>query len=287
MLGDELRRRRAWAALRTASALNVVGIALELMTGRELPGIPAWPALVSGAVGLVLFALAMLRPPHWSGRLASWLFVVNSAAIALALFVRDPYYAAFAEHWIPFQGSKLCCVIVAVLAPRLWAGVLATILHAGSSVLAFALLPPDVREQIAFGEPSVTIGVGVLTAAVLAHRLRRESLERELLRAQTEAAAAQHLARTVLAIRHLANTPVQTIALTSALLSQRHPGERSLIARQERAVEKLRRIDELLVRYDRELEWHSDDASIDAIALLEGALTPKPEKPRDDEPPRR
>ncbi|AKF02937.1 hypothetical protein [Sandaracinus amylolyticus] len=275
MVGDELRRRRAWAALRTASALNVVGIVLEMLTGRGLPGIPTWPALVSGVVGAMLLVVALVRRPHWSAQLASSLFVLNSAAIALALFVRDPYYAAYAEHWIPFQGSKLCCVIVAVLAPRLWAGVLATLLHAGSSVLAFELLPAAIREDVAFGEPWVTIGFGVLTAAVLAHRLRRESLEQELLRAQTEAAAAQHLARTVLAIRHLANTPVQTIAIISALLAQRHPSERSLIARQERAVEKLRRIDELLVRYDRELEWHADDASIDAIALLEGALTPK------------
>ena len=73
----------------------------------------------------------------------------------------------------------------------------------------------------------------------------------------------------------------------AALLAQRHPSERALIARQERAVEKLRRIDELLMRYDRELEWNADDASIDAIALLEGALTPKPEKRRDDDFPRR
>jgi hypothetical protein len=83
-----------------------------------------------------------------------------------------------------------------------------------------------------------------------------------------EAAAAEHIARTFLSLRDYANTPIQTIALTTEILRERHPDLAPDVDRLDRAVAALGELSRALARYESSLEWRPGDESPDAATLI-------------------
>ena len=99
---------------------------------------------------------------------------------------------------------------------------------------------------------------------LLVYRLRGLALEREMLRVQAEAAAAEQLARTFLRLRDYANTPIQTIAFTTELLRAKNHDLKPILDRLERAVERLTELSRALTRYETAHKWSPGDESLDA-----------------------
>lgn len=265
--------RGAWLSAMSATALVGLGMVFELAGGRSLPGIPDWPAILSIGVSATLFVLLFVGRRRASMRVASSFFVLNSLAMGFALFVRDPYYAQFG-NWMPFQANKLACVVVALLAPQLWAAFAAIAIHVTSATLVLVTVGPELRETIVF-EPVGTFAYGFVAVGLALYRQRRLALEREVATARAEIVGKERLARTILALRELANTPIQTIELCTEILRVRGPSaDPEVLARLQRAVQRLRELSELLARYQSGVTWDVADTSIDALAELEGSVAP-------------
>jgi hypothetical protein len=261
--------RIAWFSAMLATAIGIVGMLLELAGGRHVLGMPDWPAFVSLAVSASVFGALVAQRSRKNIRFASVAFVVNAAAISFALLVRDPYYAQ-AGDWLPFQANKLGCVLAALLAPQLWSALVGVGLHTASAGLVLASVDVELHQQIVF-EPMGTVTFALVGVVLTLYRQRRLALERHVATVHAETVAAQQLARISLAVRDLANTPIQTLELCSAILQQRFPGAANILALQDRALARLTELGALLQRYEANLTWDHDATSLDAVAELERA----------------
>jgi predicted ATPase/GAF domain-containing protein len=86
---------------------------------------------------------------------------------------------------------------------------------------------------------------------------------------QAESHALRRLARVALAVKDMANTPLQTLNFCLYLLAQQpsqdHP---EILARMWRAVDRLKQLDDLLSAYTQSIDWEHGDEAFDALAVL-------------------
>jgi hypothetical protein len=78
----------------------------------------------------------------------------------------------------------------------------------------------------------------------------------------------EELARMSLAVRDLANTPLQTLELTLELL-RRSDADPTIVERLSRSLQRLRRLNELLASYEQDVVWTARQESFDAVRVLE------------------
>jgi hypothetical protein len=118
-------------------------------------------------------------------------------------------------------------------------------------------------------------------------------MREELERARLEKLALERVARVAIALRDLANTPVQTLELVRQELRRDAPELAVYEARMGRALEQLRKLNEILMQYQRAVTWddqgHAFEGELAApfgatAAAGRGAEAPRP-APRA--PPRR
>jgi hypothetical protein len=245
------QHRRTTLAMRGAvwsSVLNVVGMPIDLMIARD-NGMPWWPNLFSIATGVALLGVLVLRRKQASVRLGSAIFLANAAVIIVALWFGNAAYAASGRPWAPFQANKLGMVTVALLASEPWVGVLGVAGYAGSAIVQELTFPPAVQRHIAMGEPWASVAIGVFALALFVYRIRRESIERHLVQREEEAAVLRRFTDLVLEVRDLSNTPLQTIALSSALIRAERPELRVVLDRVDRALARLKALDAKLTRF--------------------------------------
>ena len=266
--------RAARLGAMTAAGLVVLGLPFELVAGRNLPGIPDWPVFLTMGVSAAAFiALAVFR-----GQRTRWfpsvVLVVNSAALAFALYVRDPYWA-LVGNWMPFSVNKLACVAVALLATEVWAALIAIAFHATSVALVLVAVGPEVRATIP-QEPTGIMAFALISVALVFYRRRQLRLELRFATTRAELLGTERLARTILAIRDLANTPIQTIELCCELLRIRSTLEADVVARMQRALARLCDLSELLRKYEGAVPWRKEDGSIDSIEQLQQSV-PQPQ----------
>jgi hypothetical protein len=255
----QLQTQNAWTATAVAASIHVAGMMLELLLGRTLPSMPIWPSLASATLGAVLLVVLLLRRKAATIRVCSWLFLINSIAIAAALFVTHPYYAALGQKWVPFQANKLGCLITALLAPSFWVGLASIATMAGLAVFQFYLFPGEVRENLAVGEPWTTAAFAMSGVILLWYRLKRMEMERLLVVMHAEAAAIRDTARTFMRLRDLMNTPLQTIELSIEILRRKQGGLEPTLARMKSALKRLRKLNGLLAKYEARLNWEQND----------------------------
>jgi hypothetical protein len=249
MEDDELDERAARRSGAYSCVLNAGGMVIEYTIERKVGGIPAWSAVLSASVGIALLVglMAARRRPRL--RLGTAVFLLNAAAVNFTLWMTHPYYAAAAGPWRPFEPHKLGALTVALLAPNRWAGLLGIFGYVGSAVLQFQLFPGAAHKHLSVTEPWATVAYGAFSVALLAYRLRGLALARAVARGRAEAAVLQRLARASLNLRDLANTPLQTLELSLALLRSR--GDLApVVARMERALMRLQALGRALSQYE-------------------------------------
>ena len=249
-----------------AAALNVIGLPADYLIGRDVPGMPWYPALLSALVGMGLIVLLAARRRHVSTRSCSHAFLANTASILVALWITSSYWAT-TYPWTPFQANKLGALAVALLAQELWVGLVAITGFAGMAIAKYYVLVPEIQGRLPVGEPWLILFYALFAGVLLAYRLRGVALERERLRLLAEAAAAEEVARTFLLVRDYANTPIQNIAFSSQLIRRRHPDLEPLLGPLDRAVEKLTELSRALTRYEAPRMWRSGDESPDGARL--------------------
>src|SRR5262249_9265846 len=119
-------------------------------------------------------------------------------------------------------------------------------------------------------EPWLTLVMVPVAVGVLFYRGHMRRVRFDLIREQTKRAVVQHIVRVFVAIRDFANTPMQTLMLTSDLLANKDP-DNPLVQRTKRAVEQLSRLNQILAAEEKRIgsEWQDIDASFDALREIE------------------
>ena len=116
------------------------------------------------------------------------------------------------------------------------------------------------------GEPFCIIAYGVFALVVLGFKQRGNTLRAELENARAEKVALERLARVAIALRDLANTPVQTLELVRQRLRDGEPHLGLQIERMGRALERLQRLNDLLAPYQSAVVWDEDGPTQREIA---------------------
>jgi hypothetical protein len=271
MTEREARARAAWRSAVIAVVLNLVGMPMEMAIVRTVPEVSASPAIASMAVSAVLLAILLARrrrPPVALGEVA---FFVNLAVNLAALWWIGRSYAGSGRLWMPFQEYKLGMVTVAMIAPQPWAGGVGVAAYAIASFLQRASFDPTTRDHLVMTEPWATIAFGVFSVIVLVYRVRQQRIEHAFAVTRARIEVTERYARVMIAVRDLANTPIQIIALAAEAARRREPGVGHLMDRVDRSLARLRELDRRLRGYEHLVEWRARDESIDAESTVTGA----------------
>jgi hypothetical protein len=268
MLSRDLATRHAWRGALVAAALNAAGMSFDFLLARDVPKMPIYPFALSALVGIGLIVFLLIRRQRATVRLGSVVFLLNTVTILLALWITSGYWAT-GRAWTPFQANKLGALTVPLLAPELGVGIASIAGFAATAIGKFYFLDPEIQRGFPVGEPWFVLIYALFAGVLLIYRLRGLALEREMLRVQAEAAAAEKLARTFLRLRDYTNTPIQTIVFTTELLRAKNHDLKPALDRLERAVEKLTELSHALNRYEKAHNWSQGEESLDATMVDE------------------
>jgi len=183
-----------WRGALVACALNAIGMPLDIFVGRDVPGMPKWPSLMSAAAGLLLAVVLLVRRRHPTYRLCAAVFLLNNAVILVALWITSGVYAAAPGKWVPFQANKLGVLAVAVLSPGLVTGLVMIVGFAGMAVIRYLMLSAELQQRLPIGEPWVILIYSIFAVAILGYRVHSVALARRMFRLRTESIATQQLA---------------------------------------------------------------------------------------------
>jgi hypothetical protein len=275
----DLAARHAWQGAFSAAFLNAVGMSADFLLARDIPTMPMYPYAMSVLVGIGLIVFLLIRRQRATVRLGSAVFLVNSVAILVALWITSGYWATTGRAWTPFQANKLGALAAAMLAPQLGVGLASIAGFAAIAIGKFYVLDPDIHRGFPVGEPWFILIYALFGAVLLIYRLRSTALEREMLRVQAEAAADGQLTRTMLRLRNHTNTPIQTIAFTTELLRAKTHDLKPILDRLERAVDKLTECSRLLSLYETAHKWGPGEESLEATIMDERLFGQQPQGP--------
>jgi len=271
-----------WYGPAVACGLGALGMLLDLVITRSIPGTPEWPNVACSAVSLTL--LALMLSGRRSPRFVAAAFIANNLAMATAFWISDSYFAQTVQHWTPFRPHQLGILTTALLAPpTMWAGVVGIATFVVGAVGHYFLFDPATRAQLPAGSHTVVIAYGMTGLVLFVYRLRHTAAVRARTRAESEKAALRRLARSFLALRDLANTPLQTLEVGVGLLRDRDGNgnggvdgvdRAEVIDRMRRALERLRESHRLLAGLDAHVPWESTGESIDSIEILRDSGKP-------------
>ena len=267
MLSGDLAARHAWRGAFAAAVLNAAGMSADFLLARAVPTMPIYPYAMSVLVGIGLIVFLLIRRQRATLRLGSAVFLVNMVAMLVALWIISGYWATTGRAWTPFQANKLGALAVSLLAPQLGVGLASIAGFAAMAIGKFYFLDPEIQRGFPVGEPWLILIYALFAGVLLIYRLRGLALEREMLRIQAEAAAAEQLARTFLRVSDYSNTPIQTIAFTTELLRAKTHDLKPTLDRLDRAVEKLTELSHALTRYEDAHKWSPGDESLDATMM--------------------
>ncbi|HLK90845.1 MAG TPA: hypothetical protein VKZ18_13185 [Polyangia bacterium] len=248
-----------------AALLGVVGTAMGVV-GFWRVSDPALRAVQVGGIlvnGTILLTLRGRHPPY-SRRQADALFLLLLVPTVVMAWMVDAARAAHGLRWVPYEPAKLSVLTLAVIAPPGWAtGAGAIAMFVGSSLIHHALLGDAVRARMSAGEPFAIIAYGVFALVLLGFKQRSYALRLELSRARAEKVAIERVARVAMALRDLANTPVQTLELIRQQLLAEGLQRRAQTDRMGRALERLRRLNDLLGPYQAAVIWDDEGRTLE------------------------
>jgi hypothetical protein len=257
----------AWQSVLASIGLVYVGTPVNFVLGRTYPEMPHWPEYALLGLATVLLVCA-LRLRHTRGLgTASLVFLVNNFAVVIVLWYSNAFFSSVSRSWVPFQPNKLSVLTSALLAPTTPVGLVTIGLFGGSALIQYATFDASVRARFPFGEPAAMIAFTLFALAVLWYRTRQRRLEREIIRSQSESALLGQVARRFLALRDLANTPLQTIEVSASLIRE-IPAARVHGERIQRSLERLQEWQRILGEDAAHVPWTDADVGFDALALL-------------------
>jgi hypothetical protein len=259
----EARRAAVISAL-----LGVVGTVMAVVgfwriSGAALRIVQAAGILLSGAVFLGLHTGGRA----FSRRQSEALFLLVLVPTVVMTWLVDDARAARSVTWVPYEPNKLSALTLAMIAPPGWStGIVGILLFVGSALVHHLTWSDAVRPRISAGEPLGIIAYGVFALVVLGFKQRGNSLRKELEHARSEKVALERVARVSMAMRDLANTPVQTLELVRQRLLTDDPQLPRQTERMGRALERLERLNDILAPHQSAVAWQEDGPTQQEIA---------------------
>ncbi len=104
-------------------------------------------------------------------------------------------------------------------------------------------------------EPKLTIYFFFISLVLLVLKFRDEIVIENLHRENAHLMALKQVARVFLSVRDRANTPIQTLQVTAALLKKRHPEDIDLIEALDRSTKKLGDMNVDLIGLESKIPW--------------------------------
>jgi hypothetical protein len=259
---------RNWRVAKITGGLGAIGLAVDALVGSPLGATPIQVTAV--VICAAIWSWSLLHRGVPSMTTSNLVLLILNAAIIAALTSAGQRLAESGMPWVPFRPHKLGVMAIALLAPpALWVGIVTILGFIAAAAIQFALFDPEIRARLPFGDPLSTVMFGAFALVLLFFRHRADKVERDVTRAHAEAESYQRYARAILAIRDLANTPLQTLTNVVALLRQRHPELDEEINRLERAVTRLTELDRAMRPIEQHLEWRPGDESWDPQSILQ------------------
>jgi hypothetical protein len=267
MTPSEIARRRAWRAAFWSAALDLGSGALGTIAFRS-SALPLWPMVQFGVVGALVLLLLIL----WRRAPRTVCLGLLSINFASALLTSLAGAAALVAHGVGselFQSIKISFIVIAILSPSVRLGVAWMAIFALAPVLQFYSWPVAMQAAAPTGEPWFTLIYAAVGAVLLLYRQRSIRLERNLSALRVERLTLQRLARVALALRDLANTPLQTLTTGVSLLRQKTASEETVLQSMDRALIRLAKFQNVLTSLEAPAEWKPQDESFDAVSLIE------------------
>ena len=238
----------------------------------HVPQVTVWQWLQASGVLLASTVAVTLpqRPPAW---LVGGAYVASTASVSVAAWITN---AQLADASVPFQtfaAFKVVLLGAACTFPtrlRFSAPVIAGVALLPS--LEWLTWPPSWRAHAAVTEPVATLLVGAISIGFLVFRARSLAAHERAARSEAELATMEQVAQVALAVRDLANSPLQTLEASLSLLQAGASDPAKLTAQMDRALARLRELNERLLPYEAHLRW--DREGFDPIAVLERARRP-------------
>jgi hypothetical protein len=272
MAASNIRDAEAIVTWRSAVTQSLITAFIPVMgwlnfpnAGRSL-AITRWIAL-AWAIGLLLLLRAERAHPTKG---------VALAAFGLAPLPLFPMYLLM-EHernarGLPlelFARENIISVVYALATPpNFTVGLLIICAFTLQAMLMYWFGGYPVSGETLRFEPWSSLICGGFAAVLAWYRAQRLRREVSLLAKQERAASLQRVARTFLAIRDLANTPIQTLRVALALLRARHPEEQELAAKMDRSLDRLRDMNEILATDENAIDWYEGE-SFDSVQALQ------------------
>ena len=258
---------QSWRVAQLAGGLGTIGLATDSVVGT--PAGPTRVQLAAIPICALLWGIALIARRSRSVVLANATFLLIIAVIATSLVSSTQHIAESGISWVPFRANQLGALAIAILAPPVaWVGIVAIVAMIGAAVLQFALFDPTIRASMPFGDPWSTLFFGVFAIVLLFYRRRADQTAQECVRAQAESESYQHYARNMLALRDLANSPLQIMLNVVTLLRARGPELAEHADQLERAIKRLTSLERAVRPLERSLRWRPGDESWDPKAQL-------------------
>ncbi len=188
------------------------------------------------------------RRPATSSAWCAAAFVSVMLPVLATTWVTEMSHAAAGQAagraWELFLGPKIAMFVIAAAAPskpRWLAPALLGAFGLEQLALWFVLDLGSPTANVTPHEPGVTLATSTLAVVLLAIRIHRAEVERQLVASRLEAAMLRTTNEAFLAVKDLANTPVQNLELALSLLQTEDP-ENPLLARARRALSRLREL---------------------------------------------
>jgi hypothetical protein len=251
------RATEAHRAAVICALLGVVGTALGIVgywnvSGTAIRVVQAIGMLVSG----VSLGILQARRPPYSRPRSNAIFLAILVPTVFMVWMIDDARSVLSARWVPYEPNKLSALTLAMIAPPGWAtGITGILMFVGSAVVHQLVFSEAARAHQAAGEPFGVIAYGVFAVVLLGFRQRGHIMREELARARSEKLALERVARVAITLRDLANSPVQTLELVRQELIVDAPHLRVLEGRMKRALQQLRKLNDVLMRYQDAVPW--------------------------------
>jgi hypothetical protein len=251
---------RATEAHRSAvicALVGLVGTFIGFAGFWQLGGAGLHRALFAGLITNCAALWVLQARRHSPSRaLSNALFLLVLVPAVLIAWKVDEGRAASSARWVPFEPNKLSALTIAMIAPPGWATGLAGIgMFVGSALIHNCLVSEAVRARMAAGEPYGILAYGAFSLVLLGFKQRGHGMRDELARARAEKLALERVARVAIALRDLANTPVQTLELVRHELMLDAPWLHVQQQRMGRALAQLRKLNDVLMQYQNAVNW--------------------------------
>lgn len=268
---DAIRRSTRTFALIYATGTLVALIGWYFITGNPDPH---WYLTVGASWVFLLLVLSIRKIPP---AVCTALLLICTALILFSASTDTAKMATSGRCTLmaPFVGHKILLLATALIVPfPLWTSYLIMAASALIPVIQIFSSPAAIRLGYTEVEPWVTLIYACFAVFVLRYRILAMARDRELAQVTIKRQKLKDLAQIFLTLRDLTNTPLQSIELCAFLLESDEIKAHEAARLIRTSLTQLKELSHLLSKYEKEVDWSTNDSTSGLAELLEQLENP-------------